>query len=228
MPRTLDPAAHAVRRETFVDAAQRLIATKGYEEMSIQDVLAATGASKGAFYHYFDSKAALLDAVIERMIEGAGTVIAPLLDDPDLPALDKLRSIFATMARWKWERSDLVLQLLRVWTADENAIVREKFRRRTSAFLTPLFGRIVAQGADEGTFEIAASPEHTARVLVAIQLSAGETATDLFIACHAGNTTFVEVEEALHAYPEACERLLGLPPGAFPFIERETLRAWFD
>ena len=71
MARTLDPAAHALRRETFVDSAQRLITTKGYEEMSIGDVLADTGASKGAFYHYFDSKAALLDAVIERMVDQA-------------------------------------------------------------------------------------------------------------------------------------------------------------
>jgi hypothetical protein len=34
MPRTLDPAAHALRRDAFVDAAQRLIQTKGYEQMS--------------------------------------------------------------------------------------------------------------------------------------------------------------------------------------------------
>ena len=164
MPRTLDPAAHAVRRDTFVDAAQRLITVKGYEEMSIQDVLAATGASKGAFYHYFDSKAALLDAVVERMVEQASVVVAPILEDPALPALDKLRTLFSSMARWKWERSDLVLQLLKVWTADENAIVREKFRRRAGAWMTPIFGAIVAQGVEEGIFQAAASPEHTARI----------------------------------------------------------------
>ena len=228
MPRTVDPAAHAVRRETFIDAAQALITSKGYEEMSIQDVLTATGASKGAFYHYFDSKVALLDSVIERMIEQSSVVVTPILEDASLPALDKLRTLFAAMARWKWERSDLVLQVLRVWTADENAIVREKFRRRAGAWLTPVFGAIVAQGAAEGAFDIAASPDHAARILVTLHLGAGETATDLFLACHAGTVTFPEAEETLHAYPEACERLLGLPAGAFPFVDRETLRAWFD
>ena len=69
MARTLNPAAHAVRRDAFVDAAQRLIQAKGYEEMSIQDVLDELGASRGAFYHYFDSKAALLEAVVERMVD---------------------------------------------------------------------------------------------------------------------------------------------------------------
>ncbi len=49
MARTLDPAAHAVRREAFIETAQRLIQTRGYERMSIQDVLDDVGASRGAF-----------------------------------------------------------------------------------------------------------------------------------------------------------------------------------
>ena len=60
---------HAVRRDDFIDAAQRLIRTKGYEETSIQDILDALGASQGAFYHYFGSKADLLEAVVERMVD---------------------------------------------------------------------------------------------------------------------------------------------------------------
>ena len=49
MVRTVDPAAHAVRREAFLDAAQRLIQTKGYGLLSIQDVIDDVSASKGAF-----------------------------------------------------------------------------------------------------------------------------------------------------------------------------------
>jgi AcrR family transcriptional regulator len=66
MARTLDPAAHALRRDAFVDAAQRLIQAKGYEQMSLQDVVDELDASRGAFYHYFDSKVALLEAVVRR------------------------------------------------------------------------------------------------------------------------------------------------------------------
>src|SRR5579872_4074269 len=55
IPRTVNPMLHTVRREAFVDVAQHLIQTRGYEAMSIQDVLDAVGASRGAFYYYFDS-----------------------------------------------------------------------------------------------------------------------------------------------------------------------------
>jgi AcrR family transcriptional regulator len=71
MPRTLNPETYALRRDAFVDAAQRLIQTKGYQQFSVQDVLDELDASKGAFYHYFDSKAALLDAVIDQMADAA-------------------------------------------------------------------------------------------------------------------------------------------------------------
>ena len=45
--------------------------SRGYDRFSIQDILDATGASKGAFYHYFDSKDALLDAIVDRMADQA-------------------------------------------------------------------------------------------------------------------------------------------------------------
>ena len=39
MPRTVNVEVHKVRRDAFLDVARRLIVTKGYEQMSIQDVL---------------------------------------------------------------------------------------------------------------------------------------------------------------------------------------------
>jgi len=51
MARTVNATLHGVRRDAFLDVAQRLVETKGYEAMSIQDVLDALEVSKGAFYH---------------------------------------------------------------------------------------------------------------------------------------------------------------------------------
>ena len=114
MARTVDPVAHAVRRDAFLDAAQRLIQSKGYEQMSLQDVLDELGASKGAFYHYFDSKEALLAAVVDRIVEAATAAAVPVTMDPDVPALEKLTRLLASIAQWKGERSDLMIELVRV------------------------------------------------------------------------------------------------------------------
>jgi AcrR family transcriptional regulator len=90
MARTVNPTLHTVRRDAFLDVAQRLIQTKGYEAMSVQDVLDELEASKGAFYHYFDSKLALLEAVVDSFADVGLATVGPILNDPTLPALRKL------------------------------------------------------------------------------------------------------------------------------------------
>jgi AcrR family transcriptional regulator len=226
MARTLDPVAHAVRRDAFLDAATRLIQSKGYEEMSLQDVFDELGASKGAFYHYFDSKEALLAAVVDRMV-GLGTaVMAPVAADPDLPALEKLGRMFSSLARWKGDRPDLMSELVRVWFSDANAVVRDQLRVATQTKLTPLLATIIEQGKAEGVFTIT-SPEHTAGVLVALLLGTNETASRLFLDRRAGVISFEDVEGTLAAHTEAFERVLGLPPGSWPSLDAPTMRFWF-
>ena len=54
------------RRDQIIEAAERLFYEKGYEQTSVQDVLDALSLSKGGFYHYFQSKIELLEAVCRR------------------------------------------------------------------------------------------------------------------------------------------------------------------
>jgi AcrR family transcriptional regulator len=226
MPRTVNVAVHRVRREAFLDAAQRFIETKGYEQMSIQDVLDVLDTSRGAFYHYFDSKQALLDAVVDRFADGAMRAVAPVLADPDLPALRKLEAIFGVIARWKAEQKDLVLAIVEVWTSDANAIVREKLRRLAASRLRPLFAAVVAQGTGEGVFA-AASPDETATVLVALLQGYEDLIVEQFLACRAGAISLEVVERTYAAFTEAFERILGVPKGSITLVDEATLQFWF-
>jgi AcrR family transcriptional regulator len=227
LARILDPAAHALRRDEFIDAAQGLIQVKGYEQLSVQEVIEAVEASKGAFYHYFDSKASLLDAVIQRMIADATNALEPVLTDPERTAIEKLDGLFSGIASWKTERKELLLAVMRVWLSDDNAIVREKFRRGVVTSITPVLTNIVRQGVVEGSFTVT-SPEHSARVLVSLVLGANELAGDLFVARQAGLVPFEVVEGALAAYPEAFERILGARPGSLPWTDNDILHQWYD
>src|SRR5438445_11792654 len=101
-----------VRREAFVDSAQRLMQAKGYEQMSIEDVLDELDASRGAFYHYFDSKQALLEAVIDRMVDAGLGAVAPIVDDPGLPATEKPQKVFSGIGQWTTDRERLVMPLI--------------------------------------------------------------------------------------------------------------------
>src|SRR5260370_25977576 len=92
-----------VRREAFVEAGERLIQARTYERTSIQDILDDLGASRGAFYHYFDSKQALLEAVIDRTVDARLAPIEPMRGETRLPAPHKLRPTFAAPRRWQNE-----------------------------------------------------------------------------------------------------------------------------
>ena len=227
MARTVDASVYAVRRDAFVDVAERLIQTKGYERMSIQDVLDAADASRGAFYHYFDSKEALLEAVLDRMVDQATDRIAPVLDDPGLAAPDKLRRVFSGIAAYKADQMDLVLAILEVWLSDHNAIARERLRRRQATALAAILDRIVGQGIRDGDFHVD-DPEHVGAVLVALQQGAGDAASRLYLGRRDGSVSFDEVVRALDAYRVAFERVLGARSGSLTFVDEATLHHWFD
>lgn len=88
MPK-LRPEVRAERRRQFVDAAWRCAARWGFRDLSVDDVCAEAGLSKGAFYGYFDSKhglllalleddAAALDVVLERIERTTGAGVERL------------------------------------------------------------------------------------------------------------------------------------------------------
>jgi AcrR family transcriptional regulator len=64
-------ATQQERRErtirSIVAAARELMAVQGYGAVTIDDVVARAGVAKGAFYHHFPSKLALLDHVVDEL-----------------------------------------------------------------------------------------------------------------------------------------------------------------
>lgn len=225
MPRTLDPAAHALRRDEFVDVAQRLILARGYDQVSVQDVIEATGASKGAFYHYFPSKAALLTAVIDRLVDGGMARFGSAVFDEGRTALEKFAAFLANVADYKAEQRELILGAIQSWMSDENAIVREHFRRELVVRMEPLLVAIVRQGVAEGAFHTD-TPEATARVLVSLWQGMSDDITELFFALDAGTVTFEHLERRLATYAAAFERILGAEPGVLRFADPALLRQW--
>lgn len=56
-----------IRSGELLDCAQRLFFAHGYNHTTINDIIREAGVSKGAFYHYFPSKEALLEAFAARL-----------------------------------------------------------------------------------------------------------------------------------------------------------------
>ena len=80
MARILKEEEYNAKRNKILDFAQGLVYSRGYAHMTIQDILDGLKISRGALYHYFDSKDALLEALVDRM--GKTAVTAPMATSP--------------------------------------------------------------------------------------------------------------------------------------------------
>ena len=69
MARTQQQSQSAQTRRQIIDTAARLFASRGFYGTSMSELAAATGLTKGAFYHHFEDKDALFFAVVQSVRE---------------------------------------------------------------------------------------------------------------------------------------------------------------
>jgi len=228
MARIVKAEEYTARRNEILDAVLRLVYSKGYEKMTIQDILDQLHMSKGAFYHYFDSKADVLEALVERMVvEQVEPLLLSVVQDPHLTALEKLQRYFDTAVRWKTSEKALMLQLLSVWYSDENALARQKMLSLMVRHVTPLFMEIINQGTREGTFTVP-YPEYASQVIINLVQPLGDTFAQMILSEEAMHDHALQKAETLvAAYNDAMERILGAPKGSIHLMDAGALKEWF-
>lgn len=70
-PKTQDERDEGNRRRLIIDGAARLFRAKGFEGASTRDIAAAAGMRSGSPFYHFESKNALLHAVMQEGLERA-------------------------------------------------------------------------------------------------------------------------------------------------------------
>ncbi|MCR5596113.1 MAG: TetR/AcrR family transcriptional regulator [Lachnospiraceae bacterium] len=76
-------------REIIIDAATKVFFKYGFERTSVKMILEEAGVVTGSFYHFFPSKEALFEAVIEKYLQGYSQRIGDILCDESL-SLDQI------------------------------------------------------------------------------------------------------------------------------------------
>ncbi len=96
---TVQPGQHAhPTRTKLVHTAMRLFADKGYNSTSVADILQEADVHSGSLYHYFETKQALLIAVLETYRDD----IEPMLIAPAWKGItDPIARMFALLGRYR-------------------------------------------------------------------------------------------------------------------------------
>ena len=75
-------------KKKIVSAAWKLFYEQGYENTTVEEIIDASGTSRGSFYHYFSGKDALLGSLSFMFDEKYEELIPQM--DPSINAYDKL------------------------------------------------------------------------------------------------------------------------------------------
>lgn len=94
----VDKQKTSTTRERLIHSALFLFWERGFAGTSMSDLLAHANVNSGSFYHFFESKEALLEAVLDLYLESLGPVIV----EPAMATTkDPVKRIFAILAGYR-------------------------------------------------------------------------------------------------------------------------------
>ncbi|MGU3666034.1 TetR/AcrR family transcriptional regulator [Methylobacterium sp. A49B] len=170
---SLDDTTHLIAEECAPDTRSRILATAdtyfreiGYQKTTVADIARTLKMSPANVYRFFDSKKAINEAVLERLIGESEAVISEIADRPGLDATERLVAAIETLHRDCTRRCETFPRLHEMIEA---AMVESwEVCRHHVARITAGFERIIREGVARGAFEAADPAEAAACIHTAI------------------------------------------------------------
>ena len=146
----------------ILDTASTLFLQKGYDKTTLQDIIDATKLSKGAIYHHFASKEAILIAVVDRMGDFNSAVLAEIRDRKGLTGAEKLRELFRTSMTLSFQGKILHMLPFLIENPKFMALQMESILNEAApCYVLPILREGIADGSIRADY-----PEQLAEVLL--------------------------------------------------------------
>jgi AcrR family transcriptional regulator len=138
------PRKGEIRETQILDALERLLATKPFTELTMDDIARHAGLSRSALYFYFASKEAALGALHQRTYAAMARTTDPLTEAGDATEASMRRAIDEVCRNWREHTAALR-------TFHETAMVSpdfgERWRARLETHVATLAGLIEGERA---------------------------------------------------------------------------------
>jgi AcrR family transcriptional regulator len=132
-------------RGQLIEVATRLFAEHGYEDTSIEAVLAAAGVSRGALYHHFSGKDALFEAVLKSVEDSITAQLNAVVRDVS----GAVATINAAALAWVDLAGDPVIQRI-VLTDGPSVLGWERWRTMDEQYAVGAMRGLLQAVCDEG------------------------------------------------------------------------------
>jgi hypothetical protein len=168
----------------------------------------------------------MLEALAARLAREAVARLGDVLEDPGLDALGRLNAFLARARRMKVEDAPQLRATFDVVFRPENIVLYHRLNAAVTAVMVPVLARIIAQGKQEGTFDVA-DAQAAAEIVLALGASTHDAVARAIAAAGtpAAAAAADALEERLRQQGVAIGRILGLPDGSVAFVEPGFARA---
>ena len=210
------------RRAAIIDTAERLFYQKGYEETSVQDVLDELHLSKGGFYHHFESKLSLLEAICEKRTISAFEESERILSESNLNAVEKLNLLFGTSSIFHQDSMDFIALMLRVAYKEGQVMLREQMKLTSMRLIKPLVDEVIQEGVRENLFFVK-YPDSMGSLLLLLGHNMTDKISYILATSDEDPESFNKIIEELKVYRYAIETLLNAPYGSIRLYDEERI-----
>lgn len=211
-----------LRRDAIMKAAEQMFFEKGYEETSIQDILDALSISKGGFYHYFESKNALLEAICrQRSAQSIERVRAALYSGKFRP-VQKLGLLLGALQILGREDPKYAALVMKVSYVDGDVRFRDQMRAFMLKSLRPMVDEVIDEGVENGDF-FTRHPGALGGILLMLGYDVNDEACRILAEDSDKPEGVIRIVELLDAYRESAESLCGAHFGSISFFDLEQL-----
>ena len=216
-----------IRRAELLDQALVLFLERGYDNVSLNELLAVTGIPKGAFYHYFPSKDALVIALAQRSASAVLEALRPVFDQPGTSALERLnRCLVASydvkMATGAAEQIAAMTALF----APHNRGLFAKIVDTWEDLFRPVLTELISDGVHEGVFNTF-DPEGVGDMIQGFAASLRRNVMQVLDApdAKARRQAIDDCMKRIKLHGIATDRILGLPDGSTVVLDRKQVEA---
>lgn len=188
------------RKKELVKKAYELFISKGYENTSVDDIIASAGIAKGTYYYHFESKEQMLEEVVNMMID-EGVQRAKQVLQSDLNLEEKL--VYTILALRVTPEEQSVQNTIH---ANENSILHKKINDRIIEEAVPILSKIAREAKKEGLFNCDDNIEERVRMTLILS-------NEMF--------DHKEInEKQILVFIDTLEKIYGAKTGALSFITK--------
>ena len=133
-------------KKDILESAEKLFAQKGFDYTSTNDILKEVGIARGTLYYYFESKEAILDAVIEKMTKQLLDNARVIASDKSVPVLERLTKTIMSLN----VDSNLGYEVIKQVHKPQNALMHQKMQQNLLINVNDIITMLINECIDDG------------------------------------------------------------------------------